>query len=172
VCDDRRVQRSLAGSGSAAGAALVAAAMLAGCGTSAAAPASRGAEREWVANASGVLDQLSEDLDAASGGGATVSSARRALHDESTLYGLLLSYTDFGGCNTMVADVGRPAAQFRPVERTLRLACVRLQRAATLFTRAASHTDPHALLAASRQAARASPLLYRATLQLAAARKR
>jgi hypothetical protein len=145
--------------------ALAAAVLLAGCGSSAAKP-TRPAAREWTANAAGVIDQLRADTVAAGSDADSLSSARAALRDESRLYGLLVAYSDFGGCSHMVGAVGNPPPAFRRTVATLARACAGLQRAATLFTRAASTTNARALLAASRAVSVAAPLLDRAELEL------
>jgi len=146
------------------GAAVV---LLAGCGSSA---GGRQGDRQWVANASGVIDQLRLDENLSSAGDVNLASARRALHDDSDLYALVLAYSDFGGCRSMVDNVGTTKHRFRRVVTTLEQACIRLQRAATLFTRSAAENDPRALLAASLEAQRALPLLDRARLELALSR--
>jgi hypothetical protein len=154
----------------AAGVALVAAGLV-GCGAGASSRSTPpSADHEWVANASGVIDQLDEDVSAVTAAGTDLVAARRALHDESDLFALLVAYSDFGGCNKMVAGVGEAPPHFRVVVRDLTAACGRFERGAALFTAAASRTDARALLAASRQVKAAAVLLYRATLRLAAAR--
>jgi hypothetical protein len=154
---------------SALGAAAVAA-ILAACGaTTSQTP--RSAASEWTANAAGVIDQLRADA-VASSDADSIASARTALHDDSRLYGLLVVYSDFGGCRHMVGAVGRPPLGFGGVEATLARACESLQRAADLFTRAASTSDPPALLAASRAVLAAAPLLERAELELQRASRR
>jgi hypothetical protein len=152
------------------GAALLTAAAciaaLTGCGgTSTPAPVA-GADREWVANTGGVIDELERDVVLAASGGATVAAARHALRDQSNVYTILVAYTDFGGCNHMVNAAGTPAKRYARVQRQLAAACTMLQRAAVLFTRAVTHNDPHALLAATRTTLRASPLLVRAKAEL------
>lgn len=153
----------------AAGAAL-AAAGLAGCG-GAAAPRAAG-EGEWVANASGVIDQLNADVSTVAPAGTGLRAAKRSLRNLSDLYDLLVAYTDFGGCDRMVGGIGTPPRRYRAVVVDLERACVRFQDAAGLFTRATSAHDAPALLAASRQVRLASALVYRATLAFAAARSR
>ena len=64
------------------------------------------------------------------------------------------------------------AVRYRRVEPPLREACGSLERASTLFGRAAKRTDAYALLAASRAVRRAEPLLFRARLQLELSRRR
>jgi hypothetical protein len=103
-------------------------------------------------------------------GGNDLASARRALHDESDLYAMLVAYTRFGGCTESLRNVGAPSARVRAVEKTLSLACRRLERASALFTLAVERSDAKLLLAATRTALTASPLLYRAQSKLDAAR--
>ena len=155
----------------AVGAAL-AVAGLAGCGgpTEPAHVRAASADREWVDNATGVLDQLSGDVSAAEPARPGLAAAKRSLGDLSQLYGLLVAYTDFGGCSRMVSGIGKAPPRFADVVRRLGPACVRFERAAALFTRAASGHDARALLAASREVEAGQPLLYRATLAFAAAR--
>ena len=147
----------------ASGAAVV---LLAGCGSSPGGKQGVG-ERQWAANASGVIDQLRQDEALSSDGGTSLASARHALRDDSDLYALVLAYSDFGGCRSMVDNAGATTLRFRRVLDTLDEACVRLERAAALFTRSAARNDPEALIAASKEAQRAWPLLDRARLQLA-----
>jgi hypothetical protein len=165
------MQPRFAGVAIAAGAAL-ALAGLTGCGGPSE-PAHVGgasADREWVDNASGVLDQLSGDVSAALPARPGLAGARRSLGDLSELYGLLVAYTDFGGCNVMVSGMGRAPPRFVGVVRRLEPACVRFEHAAALFTRAASGHDARALLAAAREVRSGQALLYRAILAFAAAR--
>jgi hypothetical protein len=125
-----------------------------------------GADREWIANTSGAIDELERDLALAANGGDNVGAARRALRDESSLYTILVAYTDFGGCRHMVAAAGEPPARFSTAERSLESACGLLERAATLFGRASAEHDPQALVAAGRVARQASPFLLRAKAAL------
>lgn len=136
--------------------------VLAGCGSRAAPPP----DREWQANARGVAQQLRQDVDAI----ATldrVPAARRALHDDSQLYGLLVSYTDFGGCAHMVAALGAEPARFETARRQLALACRRLRIADAFFTRAVARNDPGLLVRATNAAERALAPLERAELATA-----
>jgi hypothetical protein len=144
--------------------AVVAAVVFAACGGGTS-QAPRSAASEWGANAAGIIDQLRADAVAASDGDS-ISSARAALRDESRLYGLLVAYSDFGGCRHMVGAVGRPPLPFRRVGVTLARACANLQSAAALFTRAASRSNAPALVAATRAVAVAAPLLEHAELEL------
>ena len=74
---------------------LVVAALAAGCGAQA--PSST--DHQWAANARGVVDQLRADAVAVAGFDR-LSAARQGLRNDSQLYGLLVSYTDFGGAGT------------------------------------------------------------------------
>jgi len=151
-------------------AGLVAAGCLlasAGCAGKAHQSGAQQADREWVDNTAGVIDQLQRDLVLGSGGGESLAAARNALR--SGLYTLLVAYTDFGGCRHMVAAAGATPERFAAVTRTLRVACLRLERAAGLFTRAASDDDAPALVEAERLASSAAPLLVRAREELQAA---
>ncbi len=139
-------------------------ATLAACG-GAAQPTTRSVAGEWTANASGVIEQLRGDVVAAFDGDA-IRSARAALRDESRLYGLLVAYSDLGGCRHMTRALGAAPPARRAAASTLLAACANLQRASRLFTRAASHDDAPALVAAARAARAAQPLLARAELDL------
>ena len=146
--------------------ALALAALVAsGCGASAPPPT----DREWVANARGVVQQLHGDVVAVSGYDG-IASARAGLRDESQLYGLLVAYTDFGGCRHMVAAVGVEPPGLAVVVRSLQRACVHLQRADMLFTRAVAHHAPRLLARATNEALAAVPSLDGAALELAARR--
>jgi hypothetical protein len=147
---------------------VVASVLLAGCGGSGK-PVSP-TEREWADNAAGFIDGLADSLELSANGGSDLASARHALHDESDLYVILVAYTRFGGCVQTLANVGVPTERVRDVERTLRLACTRLERSAALFTRAIRDSDPRALVAANRVALRAAPLLSQAKSELAEVR--
>jgi hypothetical protein len=144
---------------------LVVAACVAGCGAGAPAPT----DREWVANARGVVEQLRGDV-VAIAAYDRVAAARVGLRDESQLYGLLVSYTDFGGCRHMVAAVGVEPPHLASVVRSLQRACLHLQQADLLFTRSVASRDPRLLVAATQQALAAVPSLDAAALELAPAR--
>jgi hypothetical protein len=154
------MRRALAGS-------LAAGCLLASAGCGGAAQPARQADREWIDNTSGVIDQLQRDLVLGSGEGDSLADARKALRNG--LYTLLVAYTDFGGCRHMVAAAGVAPERFTEVTETLAGACARLERAAQLFTRAASDDDAPALVEAERLAASAAPLLVRAREELQAA---
>lgn len=142
-------------------------AVLTGCGSSGGRLQS---DKAWSQHAVEVIDQFRQDELVNAGGVTNLAAARRTLHDASALYGLLIAYTDFGGCRTFLDGFGK-TLRFVRVVQTLRLACVRLERAASLFTRYASQNDPPALIAASQEAQSAWPLLDRARLELALSRR-
>ncbi len=142
-------------------------AISAGCGGTAPADRSSQADREWVDNTAGVIDQLERDLQLESSGGDTIAAARETLR--GSLYTVLVAYTDFGGCRHMVAAAGAAPSRFAEVTRTLAAACSLLQRAAVLFTRAATHGDAAMLVRAGHVASSAEPLLVRAKVRLQAA---
>jgi hypothetical protein len=141
---------------------LAVAVLVAGCGAATPAPT----DREWIANARGVVQQLHGDVVAVSGYDR-VGAARTGLRDESQLYGLLVAYTDFGGCRHMVAAVGVEPPSLAAVVRSLHRACVQLQRADLLFTRAVAHHAPRLLTRATTDALAAVPPLDAAALELA-----
>lgn len=147
------------------GAAVVA---LAACGSGAVRTVG---SREWAANVTQLVAQLRDDEVVGTAGTSDLASARHALHDDSDLYVLLVAYADFAGCGRMLANAGDAGGLARLVDGTLSSACVRLERAAALFTRSAGDDDPRALLAAAREAQRAWPLLDRALVELAVARR-
>lgn len=112
----------------------------------------------WRANAVGVIHQLRDDVAVAKTGGTTRRAAAHRLAETSDLYALLVVYDDLAGCSAMAAKTGAPPA----VERALAVPCPQLERAATLFTRATTHGDAHALVRATSEVVRAGPLLVRA----------
>jgi len=144
----------------------------AGCGGAprASRSASGAAERQWIDNAGRFIGNLSDNMLQSESLGSDAASARIALHNESDLYALLVAYTLFGGCEETLRNVGTPSARLREVDRTLESACRPLERAATLFTLAVKSSDPRPLLAATRTALLASPLLSRAQAELDAVR--
>jgi hypothetical protein len=143
-------------------AAVLVVAVLAGCGAQPPPPT----DREWIANARGVVQQLRGDVVAVSGYDR-VDAARTGLRNQSQLYGLLVSYTDFGGCRHMVAAVGVEPIGFARAVEHLQRACVRLQDADRLFTRAVERDAPRLLSRATKEALAAVPYLDAAALELA-----
>jgi hypothetical protein len=145
---------------------LAIAALLAGCGGHAPIVRQESAGDEWMANARGVVEQLRGDVIAVAGYDR-VAAARAGLDDDSQLYGLLVSYTDFGGCLHMAAAVGAAPPGRARVVRLLRRACAHLRRADALFTRAVARSEPPLLVRATREAVAAVPVLDAAGLVLA-----
>ena len=141
--------------------ALLAVLVLIGCGSSHRRPV----PGEWPTGAAVVIKQLRGDVLAVVGADS-VPAARHALVDESQLYGLLVAFSDVAGCRHMVSSLGTRPGRFARANRLLGRACRPLQRAATLFTRAATRTDPRALVAAVHRADAALALLDRARLAL------
>jgi len=125
----------------------------------------------WLQNTTQLVAQLRDDEAVTANGTSSIAAARRALHDDSILYPLLVAYSDFGGCPQMLANTGGAQAD-QSLTRTLRSACAFLAHSAALFTRSAGSNDPRTLLAAAREAQRAWPLLDRAALVLASRRRR
>ena len=143
-------------------AVIVVVALAAGCGAKSPAVA----DREWISNTSGLVEQLRGDIVSVSGFDR-LSAARKGLRDDSDLYGLLVVYGDFGGCLHMAAALGvEPPGRARVVE-LLHRACVRLQRADRLFARAVARSTPPLLVGATREAVAAVPMLDAAALELA-----
>jgi hypothetical protein len=141
--------------------ALLAVAVVAGCGGR-----SSGSAREWRANAHGVVQQLRADVvDVSSFDHVAV--ARAAMHDDSQLYGLLVAYSDLGGCVHEVGALGEPPPGLAAGARALRRACAPLALAARLFTHAMTRGRPASLVAATRASLRGGALLDRAALALA-----
>jgi hypothetical protein len=141
--------------------AAVLVAVLAACGGTAPSPP----DREWISNARGVVEQLRGDVVSVSGYDR-LGAARAGLRDESQLYGLLVAYSDFGGCRHMVAAVGVAPPRLAGVVRSLRAACLHLQRAARLFTRAVAQHAAPLLVNATPEAEAAVPSLNAAALEL------
>jgi hypothetical protein len=132
-------------------------AVLAGCGGTSTAQVPAG---EWRANATGVVQQLRVDVSDTALGGTTRPAAAAALKNLSTVYALLVAYSDIDGCSKMIAATNAPDR----VTRQLAGACLDLEDASRLFTRAMRNSDPAALAAATRRAHRADPQLVQALL--------
>jgi hypothetical protein len=128
------------------------------------------AERQWIDNAGRLIDDLQESVLLSASGGSDLASARKALHDDSDLYGMLVAHTRFGGCRQTLLNAGTPDHRLRQVDRTLTTACHRLERASDLFTVSIKRSDPGVLLSATRAALKAAPLLERAKVELDAVR--
>jgi hypothetical protein len=161
------VRRRTARVASAATAALTAGAavaLLAGCGGRAPTDAN---DRQYSANAAGLIEQLHGDLVTSSAEVGDLGDAQRVLRRPSDLYSMLMAYGDFGGCRTMLRNVGHAGTRFGRVQTTLASACRYLERGSRLFQTAATRSDAAALLAAARTSLLASPLLIRAQAELA-----
>ena len=142
--------------------------ILAGCAQSAATPRlGAQAKREWVANMTVVIGQLRNDVAQTQVAGATPGAAGDALRDESSLYALLIAYSDLAGCRHIVASAGEPPRGSTHVSGSLGAACVHLEKASALFTVATTHHDGRPLAAATREARLALPSLVRAAAALA-----
>jgi hypothetical protein len=147
---------------------LVAVLTVAGCGgsvTLSRAPAQ--ANSEWFANTTVVISQLRNDVAQTQVIAATPGAGRAALKDESTLYALLIAYSDLAGCRHIVASAGSAPPRAETVATSLGAACVHLEKAASLFTQAATHHDGRPLATATREARRALPELVRAAAAFA-----
>ena len=120
------------------------------------------ASSEWHANADLALHQLTQDVAQTAVAGDSLGEARRSLADESRLYALVMAYSDLGGCDAIIRNVGAPPA----LEATLARPCVPLGRAAASFTTATANSDPQALLRAGRDAELALPLLVQALAEV------
>jgi hypothetical protein len=115
-----------------------------------------------------VIGILERDVGLTAAGGGTLAGAGSALRDGSSLYTMVVAYSDFGGCNHMLASAGRAPAVYVQTERALLSACSVLERASTLFTEATKTKSASTLLAATRLASSAVPGLVRARVELAA----
>jgi hypothetical protein len=139
----------------------LAALLCAACGSGQARP-STAAAREWRSNARGALVQLQQDIAATALGGRTEAAAARALANTSDLFGLLVAYSDLGGCRKIIVATTAPP----PIALSLARPCAHLERAAALFSRATVHSDPAALVSAGREARLAEPQIVSALADL------
>jgi hypothetical protein len=128
-------------------------------------------EGVWIDNAVILITQLDQDVLTSSTGGADLATANVVLDNPSDQIALLIANVDFGGCGESVRNLGEPTSRLRQVARELAAACTILERASTLFTRAATRSDPRPLLASARLSRRASLLLRSATGELEALRR-
>src|SRR5213079_3420478 len=141
--------------------------ILAGCARSEATPRLEvEAKRQWIANITVVIGQLRNDVAQTQVIIAAPSAARVALRDESSLYALLIAYSDLAGCRHIVASAGTPPRGSTRVNGSLGSACVHLEKASALFTIATTHHDGRPLATATREARRALPSLVRAAAAL------
>ena len=142
--------------------------VLVGCAQSAATPRPEvDAKREWTANITVAIGQLRNDVSQTQLIGGAPGADQEALRDESTLYALLIAYSDLAGCRHIVASAGSPPPHAVAIGSALGSACVHLERAASLFTRAATNRDGRPLAVATHEARRALPALVRAAAALA-----
>ena len=125
----------------------------------------RGTPAEWQANADGVVSQLRSDVVEISAVDS-VPAARRALHDDSQLYAILIVFSDVGGCNHMVAALGAAPPERARVVPQFDAACAHLGRASKLFTRGVADTKPTVLVAAAHEALASLVPLDQAALAL------
>jgi hypothetical protein len=132
-------------------------------------PQSRAAERLWLFNAADFVSELQSDLLMSAIGGANLATARRAIRDTGDVVTMLVAYNVFGDCTGEVKNfVGGPAPPAaEPVLAVIMEACQRLEHATSLFTDAMTNEDPVALVAATRAASDAAPLLAEARSALA-----
>jgi hypothetical protein len=144
----------------------VAAVTLAGCGHAHESRPPAVSDHQWRSNATVIVHQLQVDIAGTQVSGATPEAAAAALRNESSLYGLLVSYSDFAGCREMVAAAGSLPKTEAVVDHLLTSGCRHLERASTLFTRAVTRDDGATLLAAGRESSRALPFLVRASAVL------
>jgi hypothetical protein len=81
---------------------------------------------------------------------------------------MLVAYNVFGACTGEVENFGGPPPRAaKPVLAVITKVCHRLEHATSLFTDAMTNDDPVALLAATRAANGAAPLLAEARSGLA-----
>jgi hypothetical protein len=150
---------------------LAAAALLSGCGSgrsgTAAPKPSSPTERQWLDNASRLVAELETDVGLSTSGGADLATARRAMADQSAVYTLLVAYGTFGDCIHELQSTGTPSRRGEAAATLIVSACGRLEHASELFQRAMTRDEPKTLLAATRAAAGAAPLLARARTALA-----
>jgi hypothetical protein len=87
--------------------------------------------------------------------------------DEGAVYSMLVAYAMFGDCTHELQATGTPSPRGAAAAAVIVSACRRLERASALFERAMTRNEPKTLLAATRTAAGAAPLLARARAALA-----
>jgi hypothetical protein len=145
----------------AAAVTALAAGVLAACGSTVAPPppSHSAAARDWAQYAGRFVAGLQTEILSSQNGGSDLASARRAIANDNDIYAMLVDYTDFGGCNRELGNVGVPAAGSEKIVALIVSACGRLERAASLFQDAMTNNRPAKLLAATRLAAQAAPLL-------------
>jgi len=142
--------------------------LLAACGSAVTPPpAHSAAQRNWAEYAGRFVAGLQTEILSSQSGGADLASARRAIANTDDVYVMLVDYTDFGACNRELGNIGVPAAGSERIVALIISACGRLERASSLFQDAMTNNRPAKLLAATRLAARAAPLLADAEDRLA-----
>src|SRR5581483_9911711 len=114
-----RCTASAARAGLAAGVLLALAAGCGGTGSGVTAAAAT-AQRQFAANAAGIIGQLHADLTISEQQASSVSTARRTLQNGPDLLATLVAFTDFGSCRQMVENAGRPTGKLVRVQSTLR----------------------------------------------------
>ena len=87
--------------------------------------------------------------------------------DQGAVYSMLVAYGVFGACTHELQATGTPSPRGEAAAAVIVSACRRLERASALFQRAMTRNEPKMLLAATRAAAGAAPLLARAQAALA-----
>ena len=87
--------------------------------------------------------------------------------DQGAVYTLLVAYGMFGDCTHELQATGTPSPRGAAAAAVIVTACRRLERATVLFEQAMTRNEPKTLLAATRAAAGAAPLLARAHAALA-----
>jgi hypothetical protein len=107
-------------------------------------------EGRWVVAGLAFTRDIEERVTLASAGGSNIASAQRALHDTSRLYAMLVAYTYFGSCSTILRNLGLPSPHLRVISFALVGACRSFERASSLFERAVRGDDASALVAASQ----------------------
>lgn len=144
----------------AAAVTALAAGVLAACGSTVAPPpAHSAAQRNWVQYTGRFVAGLQTEILSSQDGGADLASARRAIGNTNDIYTMLVDYTDFGDCKQELGNIGVPAAGSKKIVALIVSACGRLEHAASLFQDAMTNNRPVKLLAATRLAAEAAPLL-------------
>jgi hypothetical protein len=155
--------------------AVCAVLVLDACGSTTSLPAApaahSAAERQWIANANNFIGQLNSDVLLSTVGGANLATARRALHDQSDVYSMLVAYDLFGDCNSALASVGTPSVRAGGIDGTLITVCGKLEDASTLFGQAMAKSNPTSLLRATKLVITVVPMLTEARSQLASLRK-
>ena len=80
---------------------------------------------------------------------------------------MALAYTDFASCGKLLDSFGPPGPTRAAARTALGSACKQVEEAAAIFHQAMSRNDPKILLAATRAALAAEPLIVQAKAELA-----